>query len=165
MPPAPLMLDPRRIRTWSLPLAIAGALLLAGCVGSIENTDAHGDDGHDDEGDHHGEQAAPAPPPNGPIDLRLKAESGTKANELGITPNPIHIAVGKNVELTVTNNGGAPHTFTVHGYGLDTGRLMPGETKVLSFNAAKKGTFEIMCDEPGHYQAGMKASFVVEDAH
>lgn len=147
----------RRLFALHLALLLAGAAL-SGCLDSIEATE---DDHHDEAGDHHGEAAPPPPPPTGPIDVRLAAQSGTEANELGITPNPLEIPLGKNVELTVRNEGGAPHTFTIHGYGLNSGRLQAGESKTFSFHAERAGTFEIMCDEPGHYDAGMKAKLVV----
>jgi uncharacterized cupredoxin-like copper-binding protein len=39
--------------------------------------------------------------------------------------------------------------------------LAPGERVVLRFNPTKKGTFEMGCHIPGHYEAGMKGRWVV----
>lgn len=138
----------------ALSLVVASAAI-TGCLGEASTGDGHG---HDDGA--LGEQGT-ASPPTGPIEIHLMAETGTRENEMEITPNPLRVPYGKNVEIEVHNNGKAAHTFTVHGYGLDTARLMPGEGKTLAFFASKIGSFEIMCDEPGHYGAGMKASLVV----
>lgn len=149
-------------RAWIslLVLALAGSAL-SGCLA----TDESELDDHQDDGAHPGEQAELATPPDGPIEVRLEAETGTRENELGIMPERLEIPAGKNVELTVRNNGKAPHTFTVHGYGLDTGRLQAGGSKTFTFRTDKEGAFEIMCDEAGHYDAGMKATLVVRDDH
>jgi len=39
--------------------------------------------------------------------------------------------------------------------------LAPGERVVLRFTPTKKGTFEMGCHVPGHYEAGMKGTWVV----
>ena len=39
--------------------------------------------------------------------------------------------------------------------------LRPGQTASLRFTPKKTGTFEIGCMVPGHYEAGMKATFTV----
>jgi len=39
--------------------------------------------------------------------------------------------------------------------------LAPGERVVLRFTPKKKGTFEVGCHIPGHYEAGMKGRWVV----
>ncbi len=39
--------------------------------------------------------------------------------------------------------------------------LAPGERVVLRFMPKKKGTFEVGCHIPGHYEAGMKGRWVV----
>jgi uncharacterized cupredoxin-like copper-binding protein len=39
--------------------------------------------------------------------------------------------------------------------------LAPGQQVVLRFTPRRKGTFEIGCHTPGHYEAGMKGRWVV----
>lgn len=39
--------------------------------------------------------------------------------------------------------------------------LAPGERVVLRFTPKKKGTFEVGCHIPGHYEAGMKGRWVI----
>lgn len=40
--------------------------------------------------------------------------------------------------------------------------LKPGEQAVLRFTPIKKGNYELGCHLPGHYEAGMKGSLVVQ---
>jgi uncharacterized cupredoxin-like copper-binding protein len=40
--------------------------------------------------------------------------------------------------------------------------LAPGEQVVLRFTPVKKGSFEMGCHLPGHYEAGMKGRWVVQ---
>ncbi len=52
---------------------------------------------------------------------------------------------------------------TVERMGKDVVMLLldPGQQVVLRFVATKKGTFEMGCHTPGHYEAGMKGQWVV----
>ncbi len=47
------------------------------------------------------------------------------------------------------------------GKGLAMITLAPGEQVVLRFVPTRKGTFEMECHLPGHYEAGMKGTWVV----
>jgi len=40
--------------------------------------------------------------------------------------------------------------------------VKPGKTAVLIFTPNRRGTFEIGCHVEGHYEAGMKAVFIVK---
>lgn len=137
------------------------ALALSGCLGErIEATD--GDDatyppGH---GGHH-DTPTPAAEELGAPDVLLEAHAGMPGDDLQLHPDPLRVPLGSVVEIQVGNAGRSAHTFTLHDYGLDTGMMAPGEEKALKFRADKPGTFEIMCDAPGHYQAGMKATLEV----
>lgn len=130
------------------------ALLLTALVAALAGCASGGGHGH-------GETAAPPPSPTGPIDARFEAQAGTAESELSFAPAVLRIPAGQNVEIVVRNDGATPHTFTVHGYGLDSGRLLPGESRTFAFLAERDGSFEIMCDEPGHYDSGMKATLEV----
>lgn len=51
---------------------------------------------------------------------------------------------GQSLRLTVTNAGQQTHTFTITGV-VDTGRLGPGEAKVVEFTPAQAGTLVYFC--------------------
>ncbi|MDR7509768.1 MAG: cupredoxin domain-containing protein [Armatimonadota bacterium] len=62
----------------------------------------------------------------------------------------------KGVEVTVETAGveiGAEALMEVE--------LAPGRSVTLEFTPQRKGTFEIGCHVEGHYEAGMKGTFVV----
>lgn len=121
-------------------LMVAAALLLAGCLGEPIPDAAALPEDHDEH------------------PIVLEAFAGMADAELAFGPDPLTIPIGKVVELRVVNEGSAPHTWTVHALDLDTGRLRGGESTTLVFRVDEPGAYEIMCDEPGHYRAGMKAT-------
>jgi len=94
----------------------------------------------------------------------------------GAENGAITLKVGETVTLNFTNAGAIVHD--AH-FGTDpdlTGRLYnnnivapfdmlvlePGERAQITFTPSEAGTFELGCFQPGHYEAGMKVSFVVE---
>lgn len=142
-----------------LAVLLAGAIVVSGCLGEPIDPAAAGTlpAGHDE---HHEAPAAPVEE-LGPADVTLEAHAGMPDNELELHPGTLQVPFGRVVEIRVTNAGQAPHTFTIHQFDADTGTMDPGEARALKFRADEAGTFEIMCDVPGHYQSGMKAAFEV----
>lgn len=143
-------------------LAIAGlvGVPLSGCLGERIDPVSTNDTlpvGHDE---HHDETTA-ATPEIGAPDLVIEAHAGMPQNDLQLHPGDLSVPLGSVVELRVANAGRTPHTFTIHEFDADTGMMQPGEERVLKFRADKAGTFETMCDSPGHYQAGMKGAIEV----
>lgn len=148
----------RELRTWSLlSLLVAGGIVLSGCLGDATSANDALPAGHDE---HHEDGAAPAEE-LGPADVTLEAHAGMPGDELQLHPDPLEVAFGSVVEIRVTNAGQAPHTFTIHEFEADTGVMGPGEERVLKFRADSVGSFEIMCDVPGHYESGMKGTLEV----
>lgn len=92
--------------------------------------------------------------------------------------DPITIEAGKPYLITFENEGGIDHeirfgrnpTANLDGYqenlfdGMLALHLRPGEfaTLLIQVPAEKKGTWEIGCFLPGHYQAGQKEPFIIE---
>lgn len=138
-----------------------GAIFLSGCLGERIETapgaNATYPPGH---GEHH-DGSAPTAPSLGPPDLVLEAHAGMPEKDFQLHPDPVRVPVGSVVELRIGNAGSSAHTFTIHEYDVDTGMMSPGEERTLAFRADKAGSFEIMCDVSGHYQAGMKATLEV----
>lgn len=144
-----------RQRSLLLALVVAGGLALSGCLGApIEPAgSAPLPAGHDE---HHETDASPAEPLGTP-DVILEAHAGMPEDDLEIHPGTLRVPLGSVVEVRVENLGRSAHTFTLHAFDADTGTLAPGEEGTVAFRADKAGRFEIMCDVPGHYQAGMKS--------
>ncbi len=80
-----------------------------------------------------------------------------------IAPNDVRIAAGEAVNLTVRNEGAAPHDFTVPDLGIRV-VVAPGQTKTVGFTASLSGSYETLCTVPGHASLGMVGALIVENA-
>lgn len=99
---------------------------------------------------------------------------------MAFDPGRITVAAGETVTFEVTNAGKTAHEFILGEAGMqqehgrtmaqmpgmahDTAgslRLQPGETKRLTWKFGDAGTLEYGCQEPGHYEAGMRGQIVV----
>ena len=89
----------------------------------------------------------------------------------GFAPQPIHLAAGRPVTLTFTNNSGSSHDFTAVAFfgrsrfiaGAAPGgriELRPHETRTVTLVPAP-GTYEVHCSHFLHTQMGMSDSIIV----
>ena len=71
------------------------------------------------------------------------------------------IEVGMEVEIEA---GGASRALEVEAFGLEELELDPAVSVAVSFElpADRKGSWELGCFVPGHYEAGMKLPIIVE---
>ncbi|MCL1595588.1 MAG: cupredoxin domain-containing protein [Actinomycetia bacterium] len=82
-------------------------------------------------------------------------------DDFSISPEEVVISEGQETNITVVNNGAAPHDFTVPD--LDIRIVVgPGETATVGVAAQPAGTYDTLCTVPGHAPAGMVGSFVVQ---
>ncbi|MFA5860706.1 MAG: multicopper oxidase domain-containing protein, partial [Candidatus Thermoplasmatota archaeon] len=63
---------------------------------------------------------------------------------------PAKLTATSGTSITFKNSGQIPHTFTIKALGLDTGEVTPGATKMVSLANVKSGTYEYICNLPGH---------------
>lgn len=75
-------------------------------------------------------------------------------------PNTATIAANTDVTVTVVNNGLAFHTFVIEELGIDI-ELNSGQTVDVVINAPA-GSYDFICDVPGHAEAGMVGTLTVE---
>ena len=75
-------------------------------------------------------------------------------------PNEVTIPADTDVTVRVPNNGVIVHTFVVEALGIKL-EIAPGETKEVVINAPA-GTYEFICDVPGHEPAGMVGTLTVQ---
>ncbi len=80
-----------------------------------------------------------------------------------LVPNDVRVVAGEAVNLTVTNEGAAPHDFTVPDLGIRV-VVAPGQTKTVGFTASAPGSYDTLCTVPGHANLGMVGALVVEKA-
>jgi uncharacterized cupredoxin-like copper-binding protein len=64
------------------------------------------------------------------------------------------------VVFTVTNEGNAPHNFSIAGR--TTADLAPGASATLAVKFATAGAQPYLCTLPGHAQAGMQGTFTIK---
>lgn len=109
-----------------------------------------------------------------PVVTPIRAEEATKtatnsqlkeftieSKGLNFTPNQLRVSQGDKVKITYKNNVGT-HDWRLDEFSVKTELLNAGQQETVEFVASQKGAFEYYCGVPGHKQAGMKGSFIVE---
>jgi len=79
--------------------------------------------------------------------------------EWSITLTPATVSAGR-YEVVIKNTGTINHNFVIRGLNARTDQIPPGETKTLTVTL-KPGAYTILCDIPGHEEAGMKTTLTV----
>jgi uncharacterized cupredoxin-like copper-binding protein len=82
--------------------------------------------------------------------------------EMAFAPSSVTVPAGKH-RFVLDNRGAAYHELAIEGPGGEVrGRAMaaPGERAELVADL-DAGTYEMVCREPGHYEAGMRGALVV----
>ncbi|MDP9469699.1 MAG: plastocyanin/azurin family copper-binding protein, partial [Chloroflexota bacterium] len=107
-----------------------------------------------------GGQAAPPADPAPPGGGAQVAEVTVEGFDIGWTPTEITVSPGTTVRLP--NVGAAGHNFEVAELGINVD--MPvGETVTATIPAdAAPGTYEFICNVPGHAPAGMVGTLTVQ---
>ena len=111
------------------------------------------------------------------------SSSGGTSNTVKVTltdfafnPNTITVSAGKEVNITLVNNGSVDHNFVVMNKPVSNtftdadkanifwqGDVAAGKTVTLKFTApAQAGEYQVVCAVPGHFEAGMVAKLVVQ---
>jgi uncharacterized cupredoxin-like copper-binding protein len=75
--------------------------------------------------------------------------------EFAFDPDPIVLTSGPTARLEVVNDGEVPHDLLVGELGKGTPDLEPGDSMVLDLTDQPPGTYRVVCDLPGHTEAGM----------
>jgi uncharacterized cupredoxin-like copper-binding protein len=111
-----------------------------------------------------------------------KASSNTvtlhaNMTEFAYTPSTWTVPAGKEVSIVLQNSGTTAHTWTVMSKPVsgsytsadqanvlfDSGPVAPGSSKTVSFTApATPGTYQVICTQPGHFEAGMAGQLTVQ---
>ena len=84
------------------------------------------------------------------------------AKEFAYEPREIKVKAGQPVKLVLENKGVIEHDIVVDRLGLKTAAIQPGKTAELTFTPKAKGRFRFFCAVPGHKEAGMTGTLVVE---
>jgi uncharacterized cupredoxin-like copper-binding protein len=106
-----------------------------------------------------------------------------EAQDLAFSPTALEVTAGDPVNLTLQNNGALEHDFSImefpmEGEAEETGGMDhdmgegseepelhiaagAGQSAMLDFTPSKPGTYEFWCTVPGHKEAGMTGTLVV----
>ncbi|MDP9368892.1 MAG: cupredoxin domain-containing protein [Chloroflexota bacterium] len=103
-----------------------------------------------------GDQGAPEPGATGELATELSVES----YDIYFEPAEITIPADTDVTVSLPNLGAAPHNFSVDELDIDVD-IAPGATEETVINAPA-GEYKYYCDVPGHEQAGMVGTLIVQ---
>ncbi len=83
---------------------------------------------------------------------------------LKFEPATITVKRGAPVRLTLTSTGALEHDWVVDNLDGKRARVhaAPGASATVEFTAMAAGTYEFYCSIPGHREAGMKGTLVVQ---
>jgi uncharacterized cupredoxin-like copper-binding protein len=84
---------------------------------------------------------------------------GVTMTEFSFTPTLLSMSSNEIVELVLENVGAAPHNFTIDDFALSAD-LQPQQELVFTLEALP-GVYEFYCNVPGHREAGMVGTFIV----
>jgi uncharacterized cupredoxin-like copper-binding protein len=96
-------------------------------------------------------------------------------NEFAYTPNTWSVPAGQKITLTLVNKGSVEHDWVLMKAPVTppfsstnqpdiifTAKTAAGATNVVSFTApSAAGEYEVVCDVPGHLEAGMSGKLTV----
>lgn len=105
-----------------------------------------------------GDSAAPAPQGNTPAQAGNNAGAGSTLVMRDNEFVPSDFSVQAGTEITLRNEGQAPHNFTVEGQNIDQD-VNPGETETETLEL-DPGTYDFVCEF--HREAGMTGTLTVE---
>ena len=135
---------------------MAGAVLLiltqAGCMGPIGPMGPMHPGMHGPGGGNPDDAASPAP---GAPELVVTAM------EFVFEPGELRLRVGTTVNLTLVNRGQLYHDLSIS----DLGFVLtadPGDSARGAVTVTEVGRFRFVCSVPGHAEAGMTGTLVVE---
>jgi uncharacterized cupredoxin-like copper-binding protein len=84
------------------------------------------------------------------------------AKEFAFEPKEVKVRAGQPVRLVLENKGVIEHDIVLDRLGVKARPVQPGKTAELTFTPKAKGRYPIVCSVPGHKEAGMTGTLVVE---
>jgi P-type Cu+ transporter len=86
------------------------------------------------------------------------------ARDLAFAPRDVTIRAGRTAVLVFRNDDATFHDWAVEGVANVDAGARPGQTQRLRFTIDRPGTYRVTCTVPGHAEAGMVGTLVVEAA-
>ena len=91
-----------------------------------------------------------------PVEVSVKAKQGFK-----FEPSSLEVPAGAEVVVSFENAGAMAHNVQFPEFEAGTENIGSGKNETITFTAGESGTYEFLCDVPGHAQAGMKGELKV----
>lgn len=82
--------------------------------------------------------------------------------DFAFSPDPIVLSLAAGARLEVVNDGTTAHDLLIVELGKGTPDLPPGERMTLDLSDQPAGTYRVVCDLPGHTEAGMVTELTLE---
>lgn len=78
-------------------------------------------------------------------------------------PATIEVKKGETVKVTLINKDPyQPHSFVIPRLSVKSQQIAANRTGSVTFTPDKAGEFEVICDVPGHKEAGMVGTIIVK---
>lgn len=79
--------------------------------------------------------------------------------EMKFDPDTYSFEKGKTYTVTLKNADTAqPHSFLIPALNVKSAQIPAGKDATVTVTANKEGTYEVLCDVPGHKDGGMKGT-------
>lgn len=83
------------------------------------------------------------------------------ADDLRFSPSRLTLTAGEAVNIVVRNIDEGVHDFTIPALGVHV-TVQPGQDATVGLRPSRAGTYRFLCTVPGHSEAGMRGTIVVE---
>ena len=90
------------------------------------------------------------------VEVSVEAKQGFK-----FEPSSLEVPAGAEVVLKFKNAGAMAHNIQVPEFDVGTETIGSGKGETITFTAGESGTYEFLCDVPGHAEAGMTGKIKV----
>ncbi len=84
------------------------------------------------------------------------------AKEFGFTPATLTAPAGREIEVTLENQGVVEHDFTIDALGVTIFALAT-ESVTDTIGPLEAGTYEVYCSVPGHRESGMVTTLTITE--
>ncbi|BAD42137.1 conserved hypothetical protein [Symbiobacterium thermophilum IAM 14863] len=91
----------------------------------------------------------------------LTVEMGING-EMKFTPDVLEATKGETIKITLVNKDpNVAHNFLIPAFNVNSGQVPPGQTATVEVKVTQSGEHDIICDVPGHREAGMVGKLIV----
>ncbi|RIK40845.1 MAG: hypothetical protein DCC58_13325, partial [Chloroflexi bacterium] len=91
-------------------------------------------------------------------------EIAVSTSVLEFNPATLTVTAGTTYRLVYTNNASIPHDIVIDGVSAGHADTNPGGRASLTFKISEPGVYRYYCTLPGHEEAGMHGTLIVEES-